>query len=180
MLFAALPFLVYFALRHFQPREVATALLVLLLLRTPGKTLAVIRSLGARAVLPAAGAMVVLLVAWQSNDPGWVLSYPILMNSLMLGLFATSLRHPPTVIERLARLRHRDLPPEGVAYTRRVTQLWCGFFVANGCVAAWTTFAASRETWLLYNGLISYLLMGILFAGEWLFRRQRFAMEATR
>lgn len=180
LLFAALPFLVYFALQRFQPREVALLLLALLLLRAPGKALGLLRRLGARAILPALAALALAALLWRSNDPVWVLSYPIFMNALMLSLFAASLLHPPSVIERLARLRHPDLPPEGVAYTRRVTQVWCGFFVVNGGVAAWTAFAASRETWVLYNGLIAYLLMGALFAGEWLFRRWYFGAEATR
>ncbi len=179
LLFAALPFLVYFALQHLQPREVALPLLALLLLRTPGKVLAYARGRGMRALLAAGAALAVVALLWQSNDPVWVLSYPIFMNALMLGVFAASLLHPPSVIERLARLRHPDMPPEGVAYTRRITQIWCGFFVANGGIAAWTAFAASREIWVLYNGLISYLLMGMMFAGEWLFRRWRFGSEAT-
>ncbi len=179
LLFAALPFLAYYALQHYPPREVALLLLSLLLLRAPGKTIAFLRRLGPRALLPAAAALALGALLWRSNDPAWVLSYPILMNVLMFSLFTASLMHPPSVIERLARLRHPDLPPEGIAYTRRVTQVWCGFFVLNGGIAAWTAFAASRETWVLYNGLISYCLMGALFAGEWLFRRWRFGVEAT-
>jgi uncharacterized membrane protein len=138
------------------------------------------RGQGARAILGAVAALVLVTLLWRSNDPVWVLLYPVFMNALMFALFAASLLRPPSAIERLARLRHPDLPPEGVLYTRRVTQVWCGFFIANGSVAAWTAFAASKEIWMLYNGLISYLLMGVLFAGEWLFRRWRFGMEATR
>lgn len=175
LVFAALPFLVYFALQHFQPREVAAVLLALILLRAPGKALDFLRRSGARAIPLILAALALAAFLWHSNDPAWVLSYPVFMNALMFSLFAASLLHPPSAIERLARLRHPDLPPEGVAtmvpYTRRVTQIWCGFFVANGGIAAWTAFAASRETWVLYNGLISYLLMGMLFAGEWLYRR---------
>ncbi len=180
LLFAALPFLVYFTLQHLQPREVALLLLTLLLLRAPEKVLAFLRRQGPRALLAAAALLVMVALLWHSNDPAWVLIYPVFMNVLMFSLFAASLLHPPSAIERLARLRHPNLPPEGVAYTRRVTQVWCGFFVTNGGIAAWTAFAASREIWLLYNGLISYLLMGALFAGEWLFRRWRFGSEATR
>ena len=33
-----------------------------------------------------------------------------------------------------------------------------------------TALWASDKTWALYNGLIAYLLMGALFAGEWLVR----------
>lgn len=178
LLFAALPFLIYFALRRFEPREVGLMLLTLLLLRTPGKLMAFLRRPGA--LLAVAGAVLVLSLLWRSNDPAWVLAYPVFMNALMFGIFAASLIHPPSLIERLARLKHPDLPPAGVAYTRRVTQVWCGFFVANGSIAAWTAFAASRETWVLYNGFISYLLMGVLFAGEWLYRRWHFGAEAMR
>lgn len=180
LLFAALPFFIYFALQHFQPREVALPLLVLLLLRAPGKALALLRRGGASAYLAGAALLALATLFWRGNDPVWVLSYPVFMNALMLMVFTASLVKPPSVIERLARLRHPDLPPEGVLYTRRVTQVWCGFFAVNGAIAAWTAFAASREIWVIYNGLISYLLMGALFAGEWLFRRWRFGVEATR
>lgn len=180
VLFAALPFLAYFALQHFQPRVVALLLLALLLLREPGKTFDFLRRAGRRAVLPAAALLALAALLWRGNDPIWVLCYPVFMNALMLGLFAASLWNPPSAVERLARLRHPDLPPESVAYTRQVTRIWCGFFTANGGIAAWTAFAASREAWVLYNGLIAYLLMGALFAGEWLYRRRRFGAEATQ
>ncbi|MDD4916151.1 MAG: hypothetical protein PHW13_14090, partial [Methylococcales bacterium] len=75
-----------------------------------------------------------------------------------------------SLIERLARIQHPDLPPEGVIYTRRVTQIWCAFFVVNGGIALATALWSSIELWSLYNGLIAYVLMGILFVGEYLVR----------
>lgn len=177
IVFITLPLTVYLALQRFQPREVALALLGLALLRSPGRSLKFLRRHGLYAV-PAALALAALL--WRSNDPVWVLAYPVMVNALMLAVFVVSLLHPPSLIERMARLRQPDLPAEGVAYCRRVTQVWCAFFVSNGTIAAWTALAASRETWLLYNGLVAYLLMGILFAGEWLYRRLRFGTEAVR
>ena len=57
-------------------------------------------------------------------------------------------------------------------YTRRVTQVWCGFFVFNGSLALLTALYASDGVWMLYNGLLAYVLMGILFAGEWLVRQR--------
>lgn len=74
------------------------------------------------------------------------------------------------MIERLARLQQPDLPAKGVLYTRRVTQVWCGFFIINGSIAFITAVWASFELWSLYNGLIAYLLMALLFAGEYLIR----------
>ncbi|GAA5786445.1 hypothetical protein [Chitiniphilus shinanonensis] len=98
--------------------------------------------------------------------------YPVLNNVAWLALFAWSLRHPPTVIERFARLSEPDLPPAGVAYTRRVTQAWCAFFVGNGLSALATGLWADSHTWALYNGGIAYVLMGLMFGGEWLIRRR--------
>ncbi len=98
-------------------------------------------------------------------------SYPVVVNLFMLALFAFSLRYPPCMIERLARWREPDLPAEAVPYTRKVTMVWCGFFAINGAIATATLFASDR-VWALYNGLLAYLLMGMLFAGEYLVRRR--------
>ena len=97
---------------------------------------------------------------------------------MLLAVFAISLRYPPSAIERLARLQEPDLPESGVRYTRRVTQVWCGFFIVNGSIALATVLWASDAAWALYNGLIAYLLMGLLFAAEWLVRRRVRAAQA--
>jgi uncharacterized membrane protein len=98
--------------------------------------------------------------------------YPVLVNAGMLELFAWSLHSPPSLVERLARLQHPDLPPEGVRYTKRVTLVWCLFFIINGGIALITALWGSMAVWTLYNGLIAYLLMGILFAGEYIVRKR--------
>ncbi len=106
--------------------------------------------------------------------------YPVLINLACLLVFALSLWHPPTVVERIARLTEPTLSPAGVAWTRTVTQVWCGFFLLNGTVAFVTARYASLQTWTLYNGLISYVLMALLFGGEFLLRqRRRQALQAT-
>ncbi|HCQ3818278.1 TPA: hypothetical protein OKD99_004577, partial [Escherichia coli] len=56
--------------------------------------------------------------------------------------------------------------------TRRVTQIWCGFFIINGGIALFTALYADMSLWTAWNGMIAYLLMGTLMAGEWLVRRQ--------
>lgn len=96
--------------------------------------------------------------------------YPVLMSGAMLTAFALSLARPPSMIERFARIMEPDLPDAGVRYTRKVTWVWCGFFVLNGAIALWTALGASVEIWAIYNGLLSYLLMGALLGGEFLVR----------
>lgn len=96
--------------------------------------------------------------------------YPVLVNAVLLGIFGYSLVSPPSAVERIARLREPDLPPEAVGYTRRVTQIWCAFFIVNGLIALVTAVWASPAVWSLYNGVIAYLLMGMLMGGEYLCR----------
>ena len=93
--------------------------------------------------------------------------YPLLVNVALLTVFAYSLFFPPSMIERLARLHEPSFPPAAVGYTRRVTQVWCVFFALNGSVALYTALFASVAQWSFYNGFLAYVLMGILFAGEY-------------
>lgn len=106
------------------------------------------------------------------RHPGAMYWYPVLVNLLMLLLFASSLLGGQSLVERLARIRHPDLPAAGVRYTRRVTQIWCIFFVLNGGVAAGLVLAQAWRAWALYTGVIAYVLMGALFLGEWCWRRR--------
>lgn len=168
------PAAVYVALEWIEPRIIALVLIALLLVRQRRQTVQLLGglSLVSRAIL---GALLLLCAgAAAVNDETLLRLYPGAINLGMLALFALSLRHPPSMIERFARLRHPDLPEAGVHYTRQVTQVWCGFFFVNALVAAWTAVAVSREAWALYNGLIAYVLMGTLFAGEWLVRQRLF------
>lgn len=96
--------------------------------------------------------------------------YPVLVNAALLMAFGYSLVAPPSMVERLARLREPDLPPAAIAYTRRVTEVWCGFFILNGAAALATALWATEAIWSLYTGVISYVLMGILFGAEFLLR----------
>lgn len=167
------PLAVYIGLQHFDPRS-----LVLLLIAMAGLR---ILSDGSSAHfhwlwVPLFG----LLVFWiliSNSDVGLKL-YPVLLSLSFLLMFGWSLRHPPSMVERMARLQEPNLPAAAIPYTATVTKVWCVFFAVNGCLAFVTAFWASNELWLLYNGLISYILMGILFGGEWLVR-QHFVRAAN-
>ena len=115
--------------------------------------------------------LVVLLAAW-ANVMLPLKIYPVVVNAALLGVFAYSLIVPPSAIERIARMREPHLPPQAIAYTRRVTQIWCGFFTVNGAIALYTALYASTTHWSLYNGFIAYILIGLLFAGEYYVRRR--------
>lgn len=109
----------------------------------------------------------------------WLKFYPVLMSLGSATLFAYTLIRPPTMIERFARLHQPDLPESGVRWTRQVTKVWCGFFVFNALVALITVFL-STQIWALYNGFISYVLMGILLLGEFVLRRSHQQQEHSQ
>ena len=88
----------------------------------------------------------------------------------MLLLFAWSVVRPPTIVERIARLREPDLSTDAVIYLRRVTIAWMVFFVCNGAVALYTALQSSLEIWTFYNGFVAYILIGAMFGGEFLTR----------
>ncbi|TDM06824.1 MAG: hypothetical protein C4K60_13475 [Ideonella sp. MAG2] len=161
----AYPAVVFFGHQHLDPRWLALALVVL----------AVLRAWASRQALWLVAAVGALgLAAGTAWGGGWLplKLYPVWVNVVLLLVFAGSLWQGPPVIERLARLTEPELPPQAVAYTRRVTQVWCGFFVLNGSLAAYTALACSEQAWALYNGLLAYGLMGLLFGAEWCVRQR--------
>ena len=101
----------------------------------------------------------------------WSPIISVAVNFILLGVFAYSLIFPPSMVEKFARIKEPNLSEAGVKYTRVVTWIWCGFFMVNGSVALYTALIAGIEVWTLYNGLVSYLLIGTLIVSEYLFRQ---------
>ena len=158
------PLAVWLGEGRVEPRLLAGLLLLAGLTRLP--TLAVRQ--GARWWL--GGTMILVILAIWANVLFPLKLYPVLVNVALFGVFAYSLLVPPTVVERMARLRDPDLPADAIGYTRRVTQVWCGFFVINGTIALVTALYASSALWWFYNGFLAYLLLGFLFVGEYCVR----------
>ena len=55
-------------------------------------------------------------------------------------------------------------------YLRALTGTWLIFFAVNGIIALLTVVYGSTADWALYNGFLSYLVMGALLLGEYLYR----------
>ncbi|MET0265475.1 MAG: hypothetical protein ABW202_07670 [Duganella sp.] len=147
-----------------EPRWLALLLLAAAALRLPALRL---RGAARWSVI---GALVLGAYAVASNLLLPLKLYPVLVSAALLAGFAYSLGTPMSAVERMARLRGDDFPPVAQAYMRTVTQVWCGFFVVNGAIALGTALWASEAVWSLYTGVISYVLMAILFGAEYLVR----------
>jgi len=168
------PIAIYGALLWLEPRWVAAIVVALILLRWRGRALRMFAGLSWLSHAVIAGSLALSLGALLANDETLLRLYPAGISLALLALFGLSLRTPPTMVERIARLSHPDLPADAVRYTRHVTEVWCGFFALNAAISVWSAVAASREVWAVYNGFIAYLAMGTLFVGEWLLRRHLF------
>lgn len=162
----AYPFVVYMGLEYLSPRLFALLLGALWLARIlSGKQTPLSRTI-------AGVALVFCLLLGMAGEPALLRWYPVLISLALLGLFAVSLCSGMPIIERLARLSEPELPPAAVRYTRQVTWVWVGFFIVNASIAGGLALWAPLSWWTLYTGLIAYLLMGLLFAGEWLVRQR--------
>jgi uncharacterized membrane protein len=158
------PLVIWSSNGRIEPRWLAGLLLLAAATRLPALKLSSMARWSAGAALLLAGCAI-----W-ANALLPLKLYPVLVSAAFLAAFTYSLAVPPTVIERLARLSEPDLPPAAIGYTRRVTQVWCVFFVINGSIALGTALWASEAVWSLYTGVISYVLMGLLFGAEYLVR----------
>lgn len=122
-------------------------------------------------IIASIGAIVGISVTAIFDQNLSVRLYPVFMSGAMLVAFTVSLFHPPTIIERFARMAEPDLPDHAVKYTYKVTIVWCIFIAANLIVSMWTVLYASMQVWAIYNGLVSYILMAALFLGELIYRK---------
>ena len=174
LLVAIYPIAIFYGLDNFEPKYLALLLGVLITIRylssnrIANKLVAgssqVKENKIAELVFFFSVALIVLSVFYNSLP--LLKLYPVLVNLSLLIIFSYSLYSPPTIIERFARLRNDDLSEREIIYIGKVTKLWIVFFIFNGSVAFYTAIFSSLEIWTLYNGLISYVLMGTLFLSE--------------
>ena len=102
--------------------------------------------------------------------------YPVLISGIFLAVFGYTLFSRPTMIFRFATMMDKSIrgslaEKKVEAYCTKVTVIWCCFFILNAFVALLTIFSKSDILWSVYNGGISYMLMGMLFAGEFIVRK---------
>ena len=60
-----------------------------------------------------------------------------------------------------------------------MTVAWCAFLLLNGAVIASLAFAGSEAAWATYTGVVSYVLVGAMFAGEYVVRKALFREYGT-
>ena len=124
------------------------------------------------------------LLCFLTNKIFFLKLYSVFLSAIFLGLFGSTLFFEPTMIFRFATLADKSIigstcEDDVRKYCRVVTILWCLFFIMNGTISTLTAFSQdifhiteeqADKVWTIYNGCLSYVLMGLLFAGEYLVR----------
>ena len=166
LLMLVYPAIVYFGLAYLGPALLASILVILLAVRLYFFS-------GRRNLFWPAVAVLCLFLAlvWFTGDEKVLRGYPVLISVALFAVFAGSLLWPPPLIERLMRLRGKPIHPAAIPYMKWVTFGWSCFFLVNAVLAACTAWLMPIEYWAVYNGLVSYALVAILFAIEYIIRR---------
>jgi peptidoglycan-N-acetylglucosamine deacetylase len=170
VLLLAFPVLVFAGVSRLGPRLTAVVMSTLLV---PALVRGLRRRARASLAVPLS-AGVLLAAAATLDDARFMLAYPSLVNGVLLWVFALSLVGEQPIVERFARLQVSDLSDGERRYCRSVTLVWCVFFVLNGTVAMILALRAPHAWWAAYTGGVSYVLVGVLFAAEYLVRKARF------
>jgi uncharacterized membrane protein len=166
------PLAVYYGLTRLGTRSVAVVLAVLLGLSALLKWKSLFQQPRELLGIMLAGSALALSALF--NDHRFLLATPVLINAGLFLTFAGSLRTATPLVERFARMQVSDLSEEELRYCRTVTQVWSAFFVLNGGTAFGLALLAPLSWWALYNGLLAYLLIGLLGASEYVIRKRRF------
>jgi uncharacterized membrane protein len=106
-------------------------------------------------------------------DPKLVIKlYPVLADLVYLTIMGTSLFIPPPLVSYFLNMFDKSLKEHLDSgflerYCRKATLIWCVFFFIDAIVAMITVVWASELTWGIYNGGVTYVLMGLIFVGEY-------------
>lgn len=118
---------------------------------------------------------------------------PVLINAFLAWAFGhTLVRGRVPLLERVVRLVHETEPePRAIAYAGRLTAVWTALFVVltlvNTVLALVVApsgvlltlgieppFTVARTTWSIWANLLNYVVVGLLFAGEYVLRSRLF------
>lgn len=119
---------------------------------------------------------VAALSCFFTNNIVFLKLYAVAVSASLLFIFGSTLFFPPTIIFRFATLYDKKIIGSAAEsfvrrYCKKATIAWCAFFIVNGSISLWTAFCASNKIWALYNGAVSYALIGLMFAGEFFVRK---------
>lgn len=133
--------------------------------------------LSALAAALLAAAVLVFSLWMAGRFPGLLLFVPpVVINLALCLLFARTLGPGrEALISVFVRAeRGGQLPQDLARYTRSLTGLWAVFFLAMAAVSIGLALTATLDAWSLFTNIANYLLVGVFFIVEYLYRRLRY------
>ena len=169
----ASPWVLYWTLSQHRVGFAAIMLICWVIVRTIPVLLSAKREQRLAALQLPAIALTFASLGWVLNNGTWLLVMPSATQGTFGLAFLRSLAGTP-LIEHFARMVKPELSVPELANCRSWTRIW-GFYLlvlaAIGlALARWATLA----TWTVYVGILSYVLVGVLFAVEYVIRKIRF------
>ncbi|MBT9590368.1 MAG: hypothetical protein IV089_05595, partial [Thiobacillus sp.] len=95
-------------------------------------------------------------------------------NLMLAAVFGVTLaRGRQALCTRFAEAVHGSLAPEVLRYTRQITLAWTLFFIGVSLVSGLLFFLAPIETWSVFANFLTFPLVLLMFAVEFLVRLRK-------
>jgi uncharacterized membrane protein len=169
----ASPWVLYWTLSRHEVGVAALTLVGWVILRTIPILLAADPAHRATALRLPLIALVFAILGWALDDGVWLMILPSATQATFGTAFLRSLAATP-MIETFARMVKPELLPSEIAHCRQWTRIWGLYLLVLAAIGLALAEWASLKIWTAYVGVASYVLVGLLFAVEYIVRRLRF------
>jgi uncharacterized membrane protein len=169
----ASPWVLYWTLSRERVGLAAFTLIGWVIVRTIPIFLSAKKEQRAAALQLPAIALVFALLGWLLNNGTFLLVLPSATQGTFGLMFLSSLKGTP-LIEHFARMVKPDLSLPEQAHCRSWTRIWGIYLLVLAALGLVLARWASLEVWTGYVGVVSYVLVGVLFAVEYVVRKIQF------
>jgi uncharacterized membrane protein len=169
----ASPWVLYWTLSQQQVGLAAALLIGWVIVRTIPVVIAAKREQRIAALQLPAIALGFACLSWVSNNGTWLLVLPSATQGAFGLAFLRSLSGTP-LIEHFARMVKPELSPGELVHCRRWTRIWGGYLLALAALGLGLARWASLAVWTVYVGVVSYVLVAVLFVVEYVIRKIQF------
>ena len=169
----ASPWVLYWTLTHKDVTVGAIILIAWVVVRAVPIVLAAKKEQRNAALQLPAIALVFALAGLVSNNGLYLLVLPSATQAAFGLTFLRSLKTTP-LIEHFARMVKTELTAPELAHCRSWTRVWGYYLFVLAAIGLVIAKLCTLGVWTLYVGVLSYVLVGLLFAVEYVVRKVEF------
>lgn len=169
----ASPWVLYWTLSQHEVGVAALMLVGWVIVRTLPVLISAKREQRRAALQLPAIALGFALLGWISNNGTWLLILPSATQATFGLAFLRSLSGTP-LIEHFARMVKPELSAAEQGHCRAWTRIWGIYLLVLAALGLALAYWAPLGVWTIYVGVVSYVLVGVLFAIEYVIRKIQF------